>query len=148
MISPYNHRGQFVFSMGFLTDTKNVWVGHALGMPGTFSPPLRVTDPDIHHGKCVTQVPWCMPGSLSSDFLWSRLRGKRSRHSRCIGKPQFCVSGKRQMMLSWIKIYRYYNNQWMWDMFAVSKCDITWSEIAQNYGPCALYYFWRLFLVS
>ena len=27
------------------------------------------------------QVPWCMPGSLTSDFLWSRWWGKRS------GKP-------------------------------------------------------------
>ena len=30
-------------------------------MPGTFSPPPRVTDPDMHHGTCVTHVPWCMP---------------------------------------------------------------------------------------
>ena len=32
-------------------------------MPGTFSSPLRVSDPDMHHGACVTHVPWCMPGS-------------------------------------------------------------------------------------
>ena len=45
------------------------------GMPGTFSPPPRISDPDMHHGTCVTHVPWCMPGSLTSDFLWSRRRG-------------------------------------------------------------------------
>ena len=49
---------------------------HALGMPGTFSPPWRVSDPDMHHGTCVTHVPWCMPGSLTSSFLWSRRRGE------------------------------------------------------------------------
>ena len=49
---------------------------HAPGMPGTFSPPPRVNDPDMHHGTCLTHVPWCMPGSLTRGFLWSRRRGK------------------------------------------------------------------------
>ena len=44
-------------------------VAHAPGMPGTFIPPPRVRDPDMHHGTCVTHVPWCMPGSLTSGFL-------------------------------------------------------------------------------
>ena len=43
-----------------------LWVVHALGMPGTFSPPPRFCDPDMHHGTCVTHVPWCMSGSLTS----------------------------------------------------------------------------------
>ena len=55
---------------------------HAPGMPGTFSPPPRVSDPDMHHGMCVTHVPWCMSGSQTCGLLWSRWRGKRSRHSR------------------------------------------------------------------
>ena len=38
-------------------------VAHAPGMPGTFSTPPRVSDPDMHHGTCVTHVPWCMTGS-------------------------------------------------------------------------------------
>ena len=46
---------------------------------------------------CVTRVPWCMPGSLTSGFLWSRWRGKRSRQSRCMRNTRFCVSGKRPM---------------------------------------------------
>ena len=66
-------------------------------MQGTFSPPPRNSNPDMHHGTCVTHVSWCMPGSLTSGFLWSRWRGKRSRHSRCMRNPQFCVSGKRPM---------------------------------------------------
>ena len=61
---------------------------HAPGMPGTFSPhrgfaiPTRIM---------VTHVLWCMPGSLSSGFLWSRWRGKRSRHSRRMRNPQFYI---------------------------------------------------------
>ena len=49
---------------------------HAPGMPGTFSPSPQVSDPDMHHGTCVTHVPWCMPGSLTSGFLWNRRRGE------------------------------------------------------------------------
>ena len=69
-------------------------VAHALGMPGTFSPPPRVSDPDMHHGQCVTHMPWRMLGSLISGFLWSRWWGKRSR---CMRNPQFYVSGKKQI---------------------------------------------------
>ena len=56
-------------------------------MPGTFSPPPRVGDPDMHHGTCVTHVPWCMPGSITSSFLWSRWRGKRYT-----GSPSACAT--------------------------------------------------------
>ena len=49
---------------------------HAPGMPGTFSPSPQVSDPGMHHGTCVTHVPWCMPGSLTNGFLWNRRRGK------------------------------------------------------------------------
>ena len=64
-------------------------VAHAPGMPGTFSLPPRVSDPDMHHGTCMTHAAWCMPGSLTSGFLWSRSRGKRSRYSRCMGNRNF-----------------------------------------------------------
>ena len=49
---------------------------HAPGMPGTFSPSPQVSDPGMHHGTCVTHVPWCMPGSLTNGFFWNRRRGK------------------------------------------------------------------------
>ena len=57
---------------GPLTRYVKFRVAHAPGIPGTFSPPPRVSDPDMHHGTCVTHVPWCMLGSLTSGFLWSR----------------------------------------------------------------------------
>ena len=72
-------------------------VAHVPGMPGTLFQSSQVSDPDMHHGTCVTHVPWCMPGLLTSGFLWSQWRGKRSRHSRRMRNPQFYVSGKRPM---------------------------------------------------
>ena len=35
-------------------------------------PQTQLRDPDMRHATCVTHVPWCMPGSLTSGFLWSR----------------------------------------------------------------------------
>ena len=45
-------------------------VAHAPGMPGTFprhqlQRKLLVSDSGMHHGTCVTHVPWCMSGSLT-----------------------------------------------------------------------------------
>ena len=74
-------------------------VAHVPGMPETFSPPPRVSDPDMHHhSTCVTHVPWCTPGSVTSGLLWNWWRGKHSRHSRGMRNPQFNVSGKRPIM--------------------------------------------------
>ena len=72
---------------GPLTRYAKLRVAHAPGMPGTFTPPPRVSDPDTYHGTCVTHVPWCMTGSLTSGFLWSRRGGKRSRRSRRMHNP-------------------------------------------------------------
>ena len=60
----------------------------------------RGFDPDMHHDTSVTHVPWCMPGSLTSGFLWSQWRGKCSRYSRRMRNPQFYVSGKRSMVVA------------------------------------------------
>ena len=67
------------FLYGLLSRCVKMRVAHASGMPGTFFPPPRVRDPDMHHGMCVTYVPWRMPGSLTNGFLWSRWRGKRGQ---------------------------------------------------------------------
>ena len=71
---------------GPLTRCVKLRVAHAPGMPGTFSPPPRIGGTDMHHGTCATHVPWCMPRSLISDFLWSWWRGKRS------GIPRTCAT--------------------------------------------------------
>ena len=82
---------------GHLTRYVKLRVAHGPGIPGTCSPRPRVSEPDMHHGTCTSYVPWCMSGSLTSGFLSSQWRGKRFRHSRGGGNPQFCVSGKKPM---------------------------------------------------
>ena len=93
---------------GPLSRYTKLLVAHAPGMPGTFSPPPRVSDPDMHNGTCVTHVPWCMPGWLTSVFVWSRWREKHSPHSRRMHNPKFYVSGKRSMVdcyrTGWIRL--------------------------------------------
>ena len=58
-IIPYVHESD----CGPLASYVKLRVAHASGMPGTFSPPPRVSDPDMHHGTCVTHVPWCIRDS-------------------------------------------------------------------------------------
>ena len=54
---------------GPLTRYVKLRILHALGMPGTLSPPPTSTetasDPGIYHDTCVTHVSWYMPGSLT-----------------------------------------------------------------------------------
>ena len=52
----------------------------------------------MHHGTCHTHVPLCMPRSLTSGSLWSRRRGKPSRHSRRMHNQQFYVCDRRPML--------------------------------------------------
>ena len=72
ILKPYLH--------GPLTNYAKLRVAHEPGMPGTFSPPPQVSNPDMYHGTCVTHVPWCMPGSLTIGFLWSRWHSWRMRN--------------------------------------------------------------------
>ena len=104
-------------------------------MSETFSPPPRVSDPNMHHDTCVAHVPWCMPGSLTSGFL--RWRGKRFRHSRRLRNSQFCVSGKRPMVQNWyivVNLNKLWNKQssfwktetiwrpWEVNVMTISQC--------------------------
>ena len=89
---------ELTLSHGPLARYVKLWVAHALGTPGTFSLSLRVSDPDMHHGTCVTHVLWRMLGLLTSGILWSRWQGKRSRHSRHMRNQQFYLSGKRPIV--------------------------------------------------
>ena len=53
---------------------------------------------------CMAHVAWCMPGSLTCGFLWSRRREKSFRHSRHLHSPQLYVSGKRHMGRSAVSV--------------------------------------------
>ena len=91
---------------GSLARYVKLWVAHTPGIPERF-PRHRglailtygtcVTYGTSHNGTCVTQVLWCMPGSLTNGFLWSRWRGKRFRHSRRMRSTHFYASGNRSM---------------------------------------------------
>ena len=110
-------------------------------MSGAFSPPLWVSDPDKHHGTFVTHVPWCMPGSLTSRFLWRRLRGKRSRYSLHMRNPPFYVSGKRPIICYnahchdiW-DIWKHKQHHYRLHIFPQRKkmgdsCETLWGETA------------------
>ena len=97
LLMPWPHSG----AMGLLPDTQNC---------GMFSPAPRVSDPDMHHGTCVTNMPWCMTGSLTGGFLYSRWRGKRSRHSRRMSNLQFYVTGKRPMPTETLKLQAWHQS--------------------------------------
>ena len=77
-------------SMGPLPDTQNCGLHMHRECRDIFFPATYML-----HGTCVTHVPWCMPGSLTSGFLWSQWREKRFQHSRRMRNPQFYISEKR-----------------------------------------------------
>ena len=86
LVSEYNEKGnvdyrRLKFLMNHLAGISNKPANGPLASlvksrvphaPGTFPPVPRVSDPDMHHGTCVTHIPWCMTGSLTNGFLWSR----------------------------------------------------------------------------
>ena len=109
---------------GPLTTYAELRVTHAPGMPGTFSPQPWVSDPDMHHGTCVTHVTWCMSGSLTSGFLWSQWRGKLSQHSRCMRNSQFCVSGKRSIHIGCLSL-RPHKNVCVKTSVGLEPCDLS-----------------------
>ena len=98
-------------------------------MPRKFSLPPRVSDPDMHRGTCVTLVPSCMPGSLTSGFLWSLWWGKRSRHSRRMCNPQLYVSGKRPIESRLFCIHSLWPRDGIWQ-------QISGSTLAGVMGCC------------
>ena len=62
-------RKTWAYLHGPLTRYAKLRVAHAPEMPGMFSPPPQVSDPDMHHVMCVTNVSWCIPESLTNGFL-------------------------------------------------------------------------------
>ena len=79
-----------IFSMGLLPDKENCYLSMRRECRERFprhrprSKPLVSDHCMMHHGTCVTHVPWCMLGS-------------QTRHSRRTRNLQVNVSGKRPM---------------------------------------------------
>ena len=57
VIHAFVKRDPIVLCHGPLARYVYLRVAHAPGVPGTFSAPPRVSDPDMHHGTHVTHVP-------------------------------------------------------------------------------------------
>ena len=92
-MAPYQHQNHcWLPTNGPLVRYIKLRDVHAPGIPETFSPPPRVSDPGMHHGTCVMYVPWCMPGSLTSDFSLRSAAGKTFQAFPGVRNPQFCVS--------------------------------------------------------
>ena len=112
-------------------------------MSGTFSQPPWVSDPDMHRGTCVTHVPWCMPGSLPSGFLWSRSRGNRSRYSRRMRKSLFYASGKRPMTSVCFGDGQKYTYQWKNCRIWITKSTRDyWYKIKRSKPIWCVYFVW------
>ena len=87
---------------------------------------LLISDPGMHHGTCVTHVPWCMSGSVA--------RGggrKRFRHSRRMRNTQLYVSGKRPLVINnrmagllWLVGNRHWRNS---QCFVAMSLSLYWS---------------------
>ena len=71
-----------VFQM--LTNEWSLWLGNKITISTAsgisfellWSPSPLANNPDIHQGTWATHVPWCIPGSVTSGFLWNRWREK------------------------------------------------------------------------
>ena len=81
-------------------------VTHAPGILEQFLPPLRVSDPDMHHDTCVSHVPWCMSGSLTSGFPLKLVVGKTFPAFRAHAQAAIYASGKRPMVMI--------SQKWFW----------------------------------
>ena len=64
------------------------WYYHMVTMG--FLPDIRLR---MHHGTCVTHIPWCMLGSITSGFPWSRWQGK------CPSIPGACATSDLTYLL-------------------------------------------------
>ena len=111
-------------------------------MPRKFSPPPRVRDPDMHHGTCVTHVPWCKPGFLTSSFLTSRWLEKRSRHYRRMRNRQFYVSGKRP--IGFIAVLRGF----MWSMWHLASEFLHCHWVSRMITQVPRKFLWRIWVKS
>ena len=89
------------FPYGPLTRFVQLRVAHAPGMLRNVFPCHRlqrkplISNPGMHHGTCVTHVPWCMSGSLTCDG------GENVPGIQAHAQTQFYVSGKRPITLGW-----------------------------------------------
>ena len=86
-----------------------------------------VSDPNMHHGTCVTHVPWCMSGSLT-----------RGRGENVPGIPGACASA---ILRIWQEAHGLIFSKWAkWaKMEQVYKKWTTWARIRASEARLAVY---------
>ena len=99
---------------------------HVPEMPGTFSPSPRVSDPDIHHGTCVTHVPWYMSGSLTRGFPFPK---------SVVGKmfPVFPAHAQPAILRIWKEVH-----DRCWFSYSRSVNDAIGNQIGLHWVICPI----------
>ena len=93
---------------------RKIAIAHALGMLGTFSPPPRISDPDMHHGTCVTRVPWWMhAGVANRRFPLKSVSGKTFPAFPAMHNPQFYASGKSPISSATFPFHKNYSGRYI-----------------------------------
>ena len=130
-------------------------VAHAPGMSGMFSPPPNsneplVSDPSMHHGTCVTHVPWCMSGSLTR-CGWENIPGilgaSANRNFMCLTRGPWSTITRNVFGYRWFRI----NIKWYilsyWPKHCYSLDDLVpyeslnqmhWLDSFIEYQTCSL----------
>ena len=100
------------------TKTDGMYLLTQIRIPDGHGPPSKpMVDHQLGLRSTMAGLCWWMPGSVTNGFLWSRWCEKRSRHSRFMRKPQFCLSGKRPMAgLCWIR------SGYVWSTIVFDSC--------------------------
>ena len=92
-------------------------VAHAPGIPGTSSTPRTSRETASLRSRHASRHVRPARAVMHVGNTYSRWRGKRSRHSRCMRNPQFYLSGKRPMpspLLIWIICVQFIKPKWSW----------------------------------
>ena len=122
-----------------------------------FKRKLLICDPGMHHGTCVTHVPWCMSGSLTGGSgenvpgipgacttrnvtylvrgpLWRWWGGEGAR-----GKPSWCewisISG---IQMAYGNIFAFFMSSLSTNIYAKQYPQIYWFRIKFAYGVIEL----------
>ena len=83
-----------------------------------------VSDPGMHHGTCVTHVPWCMSGSLTCGDgenvpgipgacapanlrIWQEAHGAGPSSETVLNETQACLIDKNSISAKWISWHHF-----------------------------------------
>ena len=105
---------------------------------------VLVSDPSMHHGTCVTHVPWCMSGSLTRAGHSRRMRNIRNFDSLSTVLHEICTNLSRSVLLTlkqlghflqtgilfWDVVY-YRCNNFVWNRYnAMDIWSALWMQVA------------------